>query len=280
MRYNRAMVRLTTCCFALGMLAATAFADPPKVGDTQPLAGGDKLQWLYDAPSASDAAGKVVIHWFCTQKIKTCVDDLARVVTLRDAGRVYIVAYINGGQADAKKLDPIRESEGVGRGTVAYGPNVAKLFKTLGFTSGEASIVVDVDGKVKAVTSSGDINELDARDSTVKALADQIKEFTSSFDGPATAKPGDKFVLSVKIQLASWLNYSQKTSMDFQVSLPKDIKCEKATKIEGHTLTATATCSGPKGHYEAQGRIKFGYDAPGGGTGLFEDGTTWKFEIK
>lgn len=274
------MVRLTTCCFALGLLAPTASADPPKLGDSFPLTGADKQQWLYDAPAANDAAGKVVIHWFCTVKIGTCVDDLARIVTLRDAGRTYIVAYINGSQRDAKKLDPIRESEGVGRGTVAYGPNVTKLFKTLGFASGEASIVVDVDGKVKAVTTSGDINELDARDATVKSLIDQVKDYTSSFDGPATAKPGDKFVLSVKIQLAGWLNYSAKTPTDFQISLPKDIRCEKATKIEGHTLIASATCSGPKGHYEAQGRVKFGYDAPGGGTGLGGDGTTWKFEIK
>src|SRR5256885_9505975 len=142
------MFRLT---FVLALLSATAFADPPKVGDTLPLNVADKLVWLYDAPSASDSAGKVTVHWFCTARVKTCVDDLARVVTLRDAGRVYVIAYINGGQGDAKKLDPIRESEGVGRGTVAYGPYVTKLFKTFGITSGEASAVVDVDGKVKAV---------------------------------------------------------------------------------------------------------------------------------
>src|SRR5438874_45703 len=140
------MVRLT---LVLALISATAAAEPPKVGDTLPLAVADKLQWLYDSPSATDSAGKVIVHWFCTAKIATCTDDLARVLTLRDAGRVYVIAYINGGQRDAKKLDPIRESEGVGRGTVAYGPNVTKLFKTFGITSGEASVVVDVDGKVK-----------------------------------------------------------------------------------------------------------------------------------
>ncbi len=285
-RYNGAMIRLVSCSLVLA-LSLTAAAAPtatlPKQGDVLPLAGAPewpKLTWLYDAPSANDAAGKVIVHWFCATKVKACVDDLARIITLRDTGKVYIVAYINGGQSDAKKLDPIRESEGVGRGTVAYGPGVAKLVSQMGIKSGEAAFVVDLDGKVKALTSSGDINELDARDSLVTSLAGQIKEFTSSFDGPPTAKPGDKFALSIKIQLASWLAYSQKTPIEFTLTAPKDIKCDKATKIDAHTLTATATCSGPKGSYEAQGKIRFGYDAPGGGTGLGDDGTTYKFVIK
>ena len=72
-----------------------------------------KLQWSYNAPNASDAAGKVIVHWFCTPKVAACIDDLARIVTLRETDNVYIVAYINGTQRDSKKLDPIRESEGV-----------------------------------------------------------------------------------------------------------------------------------------------------------------------
>jgi len=253
----------------------------PKAGDPLALTPDwGKLTWLYDAPSAKDAAGKVVVHWFCSPKVATCTDDLARVIALRDAGRVYVIAYLNGGQRDAKKLEPIRESEGVGRGTVAYGPAVAKLFGQLGLKSGEGAVVVDVDGKVKAVTTSGDINELEARDQTVNSLIGQIKEFTTSFDGPKEVKPGEKFALVVKIQLASWLAYSQKTAIQFTLMAPKDIRCDKATKIEDHTLTATATCSGPKGNYEAQGKIRFGYDTPAGGTGLGDDGTTYKFAIK
>jgi hypothetical protein len=78
----------------------------PKVGDTLNQNGGatwPKVQWLYDAPSAKDAAGKVVIHWFCQTNVSACVDDLARVITLRDTGKVYIVAYLNAAsQAEAK----------------------------------------------------------------------------------------------------------------------------------------------------------------------------------
>src|SRR5882757_5599894 len=89
----------------------------PAPGNELALAGNalwPKLDWLYDVPSPSDAAGKIVIHWFCALKLPACVDDLARIVTLRETGKVYIVAYINGTKEQAKKLDPIRESEGVG----------------------------------------------------------------------------------------------------------------------------------------------------------------------
>src|SRR5438094_10141773 len=109
MRYNRVMVRLTTCGLVLGFLAATAAADAtlPKAGEHFPLSGSGewpaKPQWLYAEPSASDAAGKVVIHWFCKAKLAECADDLARIVTFRDGGHAYIVAYIDGNQRDAKK---------------------------------------------------------------------------------------------------------------------------------------------------------------------------------
>jgi hypothetical protein len=127
------MRRLTSSVFVLAMMSATALAQP-EVGSTMSLSPTDwpKLQWTLGAPSLNDAAGRVVIHWFCTPKVSACADDLARIVTLRENGGVYIVAYINGSARDAKKLDPIRESEGVGRGTLAYGPGVKKLFKQLG----------------------------------------------------------------------------------------------------------------------------------------------------
>ena len=292
------MVRLTTIgCFVLGMLTTAAVADTargpvatlPKVGDAfTPQGGADwpKLQWIYDAPSVNDAAGKVVVHWFCTPKIAACTDDLARLITLRDAGRVYIVAYIDGLDRDAKKLDPIRESEGVGKGTVGYGKGVKTLMKQLGVAPGPTSIVTDVDGKVAMISPNGDAAGLDARDTKINALIAAIKEFTTSQDGPTTVKPTDHFALSVKIQLASWLTFSKTTPMEFKLTVPKDIKCDAVAlkgeqlKIDGHVLTAAVNCVGPKGSYEARGDIRFGYDSPAGGAGLGNDGAKWKFEIK
>ena len=260
----------------------------PAVGDAFGLEGGvgwPKLDWLYDVPSATDAAGKVVIHWFCAPKVQACTDDLARVVTLKENGRVYIVAYINGTKAQAQKLDPIRESEGVGRGTVAYGRGATKLMKDLGI-AGPASIVVGVDGKVQLLATTAAPADLDARDARVNAAIAAIKEYVATPDGPKVVKPGDKFQLTMSIKLASWLKYSDKTPMELDITVPSDIKCD-ATKLRGDQikvadkqLTATVTCSGPRGIYEARGALRFGYDAPGGGTGLGAESTDWKFEIK
>ena len=261
----------------------------PKVGDSMSLGGSGgwpTMQWAYNAPSANDAAGRVVIYWFCTPKVAACIDDLARIVTLREAGGVYIVAYINSSLRDSKKLDPIRESEGVGRGTVAAGPNVKKLFKQLGIAKGPASIVVDVDGKVKLVATSGDLNELDSRDTIVKQLIDAIQLFSTSNQGPKTPKPNEKFAFTFKVELANWLSYSKKTPMQYTVSVPKEIKCDatKLTgdqlKIDGRTLTATVTCSAPRGNYQVRGEIRFGYENPDRTTGLGNDGATWTFEVK
>jgi len=66
--------------------------------------------------------------------IKRQLQGYEAEVDLKEAGRVYVVAYINGTKGQAQKLDPIRESEGVGRGTVAYGPGVTKLAKALNLT--------------------------------------------------------------------------------------------------------------------------------------------------
>jgi hypothetical protein len=265
------------------MWAATAAAQGmPKVGDALTLTGlGDpKLQWTYNAPNANDAAGRVVIHWFCTPRVAACIDDLARIVTLREAGGVYVVAYINASQRDAKKLDPIRESEGVGRGTVATGASVKKLFKQLGIAKGPASIIVGVDGKVKAVTTTGDINELDARDTVVKELVEAVKPFTTSIKGATTAKAGEKMTFKIEIQFAPWLVPSKKQKPEFTFQAAKEVKCEPHQVAEtDKTLTATATCTAPKGSYQARGELRFGYDSPNGSTGLGNDGTTWKFEV-
>jgi acylphosphatase len=261
----------------------------PAVGDSLDLTGTaswPKLDWLYDVPASSDAAGKVVIHWFCAPKVAACSDDLARIVTLKENGRVYVIAYINGTKSQAQKLDPIRESEGVGRGTVAYGRGATKLMKELGLT-GPASIVVNVDGKVQLVATGPSPAELDARDAKVQAAIAAIKDYVSTPEGPTQVKAGDKFQLSISIKLAAWLKYSDKSPMEMVVTVPPDIKCDATTlkgeqlKVADKLLTATVTCSGPRGIYEARGELRFGYDAPGGGgTGIGAESARWKFEIK
>jgi hypothetical protein len=276
--------------------AATKPATPAKPGTAVlPAAGEDfaitggpawpKLDWLYDVPSPSDAAGKVVVHWFCAPRIQACTDDLARIVTLKENGRVYVIAYINGTKDQAKKLDPIRESEGVGRGTVAYGRGATKLMKDL-HVAGPASIVVGVDGKVQLVTTAATPADLDARDAKVNAGTAAIKEYTMTSEAPKVVKPGEKFPLSIAIQLAGWLKYSDKSPMALKVTVPPDIKCDTTTltreqiKVVDKQLTAAVTCSGPRGIYEGRGELRFGYDTPGGGTGIGAESAQWKFEIK
>ena len=289
-------MRVQTILFAL-LISASALADTakgpvatmPKVGDTLDQGGEadwPKLTWLYDSPSANDAAGKIVIHWFCTPKGPSCMDDLARLVTLRDTGKVYIVAYINASSVrDAKKLDPIRESEGVGKGTLAYGKGVATLVKQLGLGTNPTSFVADQNGKVQLVTMTGDAQTLDSRDAKVNELAKQIHDYTTSKDGPTTIKAGDKFTLTYTVQLANWLNFNNQDT-EFDLTVAREIKCDATVlkpgqlKVEGHTMTATVNCSGPRGIYEAAGKIRFGFDGPNKTTGFGDDGTKWKFEIK
>jgi hypothetical protein len=245
-----------------------------------------KLTWIYDNPSFTDATGKVTVFWFCAPKLAACTDDLARIVTLKEnSTRVYVIGYIDGSKAQAKKLDPIRESEGVGRGTLAYGKNVRKLFKQLGIT-GPTSIVVDVDGKVALVSTGASPAELDARDAKVNALAGAIKNYTATSEGPKLVKANEKFTLGIAVKLASWLRYSKTTPMQFTLTVAKDIKCNATVlrgeqiKIVDRTLTAQVECSGPKGSYEARGQVNFSYEAIAGGAGLGTEGARWKFEIK
>src|SRR4051812_19346158 len=229
-------MKLASIAVVFGALAGTAAAQPaaktatspatlPAVGDTLTVMGAPtwpKRDWLYDVPSDKDAAGKVVIHWFCAVKVKTCVDDLARIVTIKENGRAYIVAHINGGKGEAKKLDPIRESEGVGQGSVAFGKGVTTLMKQFGIT-GPASIVVGVDGKVALVSNSAAPADLDARDKKVADLIAAIKVYTLTVgDTPKDVKPNDKFTLSMNVKLAPWLTYSNKTVPQFKATVPPD----------------------------------------------------------
>lgn len=282
------MARLATAALILAAVSTPALAEPPKVGDMLSLYPADwgKQTWTLGAPSANDAAGRVVIHWFCTPKVDECGDDLARIVTHRENGGVYIIGYINGSGAAAKRLDPIRESEGVGRGTVATGGGVKKLFKALGIKKGPYSIVVDVDGKVKAITTSGDLNELDARDATVKGLVEAVKPYTTTNSGTQTGTPTSKLTFSIRVQLSPWLTFSKKSPMKFTFQGAKEIACD-ATTLEGDKLqvtdkqlTATVTCTAPKGSYQTRGELRFGYESPNGTQGLGVEAATWKFEIK
>ncbi len=303
---------LTT--FALGSMLAVAAAQPatspkaadapaapaapkpasgaslPAVGETLAPSGAPgwpiKLDWLYDAPSHNDASGKIVLHWFCSPKVPACADDLARVVTLKEnTNRVYVVAYINGHKGKAKKLDPIRESEGVGRGTLAFGKHVTAMFKKLAIV-GPVSIVVDVDGKVALVSTGSSPAELDARDAKVNALTSAIKEYTTSSEGPKLVKVNERFQLMIAVKLASWLKYSKTTPMEFKLTAPKELKCDATTlrgdqlKIVDQALTAQVGCSGPKGSYEVRGQVSFGYTTPSSGAGLGTESANWKFEIK
>lgn len=297
------MTRFTTAVIGslLGSLVATTVAAAPKVkevitartpvvGDTLPVNGAEgwptNLVWLYDAPSFTDSTGKIVVHWFCMPKVQACQDDLARIVNLRENGRVYVIAYIGSDKKrDVLKLDAIRESEGVGNGTLAYGKQVIALQKKWGFT-GPASIVVDVNGKVAQVTTGSQPAELDARDKTVQQLAAKIREFTISSDGPKIVKVNEKFRLSMKVELASWLRYSKRSPATMKLQLPPDIKCDNAVvsaaqmKIQDQTLVATATCSGPRGSYEARATLTFSYETPGGKSmGMGTDSASWKFQV-
>lgn len=284
-------IAVTALVFGIGIAPALAqpSASAPKVGETLELSPGawGVQKWSLGAPSNTDAAGKVVVHWFCTPKVAACTEDLARIITLRENGGVYIVGYVNGSARDVKtKLDPIRESEGVGRGTVASGPGVKKLFKTLGVVKGPWSIVVDVDGKVKAITTSGDINELDARDAMVKQLVAAVKPYTTTNDGAKGGNPASKLPFTIRVQLAPWLTYSKKSPMELTFTGPKELKCDATTlkadqlKIDGKTLTGTINCTAPKGSYETRAELKFGYESPSGAQGLGVEAAKWKFEIK
>jgi hypothetical protein len=282
------MSRLALISIVLASSTTVAVADAPrlpKVGDSLGISEWPRLDWLYDSPSGKDSAGKVVVHWFCTPRIAACTDDLERIIALRDTGRAYIVAYIDGSQSNAKKLDPIRESEGVGRGTVAFGKEVGKLMKAMSVAPGPTSIVVGTDGKVALVTIGGDVASLDARDQKVASLVSAIREYTASFEGPQRAKPNEKFQLVARVALAKWITYAVKPSNAFVLTAPSEVKCDtkKLTgdqlHLEGNTVVATVTCSAAKGNYEAQGRISFSYTDATGNAGVVEDGTNWKFSV-
>jgi hypothetical protein len=289
-RYSRhafpgADMRIAIASFAVVVslaISSTARADLPKVGDF--LAWPTMKAWLGDPPSQADAAGKIVVHWFCSPKTETCADDLGRIVGLREAGRVYIVAYIAGTKKQAKRLDPVREE--VGGGAVSYGAKpVQHLMSSLGLPAG-GSIVVDVDGRVAYVSSTSQPDVLDARDTKISSLVSAIKEFTVGQSGPKEVKVGAKFTLDVSVDLASWLTFSKKAPTELVLGPPPGVTCTtKLTasdlKIEGRKMSGSFSCTAQKkGVYETRATLRFGYDHPAGATGVGSDSVKWKFEAK
>ncbi len=268
---------------AVAALAAPAAAQSPEVG--QPWPWPTIKDWVEGAPSGNDAAGKVVVHWFCKPKVADCPVDLARVYNLRELGNVYVIAYIDGTRRDAGKLDPVRGE--VGAGGVAYGKGVKALFKAI--VPGGAlpmSVVVDVDGKVAHVSYTGDPDQLDARDQKVRTLIGAIKIFTVATTGPTRVKPGERFELAVKVDLAPWLAFDQSLAPEVKLRLPPDLTCDATTikgdgiKLMQRSLTATVGCKGAvKGSYEASGSLRFSYRAPSKAIGVGEDAVRWRFAI-
>jgi hypothetical protein len=281
------MRNLALAAFVLGILSSTAArADIPKVGD--PMAWPTvKKFWLDDPPNASDAAGKVVVHWYCSAKIAECKDDLARLVEMRESNaKVYVIAYISDAKSKrtAKKLDPIRED--VGTGAVAYGKEVDRLGATIGLPAG-GSIVQDVDGKVALVAPSTDPEFLDKRDAKVKELIAAIKEYSASSKGPSQVKVNEKFSLEVSITLASWLVTSTKSPLEFTLTAPANISCtktklgDKDVKMDARSISASFSCTAQKGgSYELSASLRFGFETPTKATGVGSDSARFKFTAK
>lgn len=280
------MKRFLACFLPLAAVAVAlpAHANPPKVGD--PLAWPTLKTWLEDPPVANDAAGKVVVHWFCSPRVPLCRDDLARLVTLREAGKIYVIAYINGGKRDATKLDPVRSE--IAAGAVSFGPAVGKLMKALAFGKGPAAIITDTDGKVAHVQLSGDPDALDQRDAKVNELVAAIKELTIVADGPPeVVKSGERFEFKISITLAHWLSFNAKAPTEVALALPTELACNASKltgdqiKIDGKTLTASVTCeSKQRGSYEVRAEYRFGYLNANGSQALGSDGVRWKFQVK
>jgi hypothetical protein len=260
-------------------------APPMALGVGQPWNAGPLPQWLGDPPVANDAAGKVTMHWFCGPRVATCKDDLARVLNLREVGKIYVIAYINGSKRDAMKLDPVRDA--VGAGAVAFGPKVTKLMAQYGMGTGPSAVLVDVDGNVALITNGGEPEKLDARDKKVNDLVAAIKEFTVVTSGPkSSVKTGERFDLKVTIDLAPWLTFNRKAINELTLTVSPDFKCDTLAlkgdkvQIDGRKLTATIGCAvNGKGSYEARGNFRFGYDNPNGTTGLGTDSVGWKFDV-
>jgi len=279
------MRTLTSAALLIGFLTAAtvARADVPKVGEPMPWPTVKKF-WLGDPPNASDSAGKVVVHWFCSAKVATCKDDLARLVELRESNaKVYVIAYLSDSRNKraATKMDPIRDD--VGAGATAYGKEVDRLGAMIGLPAG-GSIVQDVDGKVALVAPSTDPEFLDKRDAKVKALTGAIKEYTVSSSGPNQVKVGTKFDLKVTISLASWLTTSTKSPLELAMTAPPNITCTstklaaKDVKMDARTIDATFSCSVSKaGNYETSASLRFGFENPNRATGVGSDSARWKF---
>jgi hypothetical protein len=276
----------TAVLFGALTAATVARADVPKIGDPMPWPTVKKY-WLGDPPNAADASGKVVVHWFCSTKVATCKDDLARLTEMRESnGKVYVIAYISDAKSKkaATKLDPIRDD--VGAGATAWGKEVDRLGATIGLPAG-GSVVQDVDGKVQLVAPSTDPEFLDKRDAKVKELVASIKEYKVTTSGPTEVKVGVKFELKVNIALAAWLTTTAKSPIELVVTPPAAITCTstklaaKDVKMDAKTIDATFACTASKaGNYELSATLRFGFENATRAVGVGGDSARWKFTAK
>jgi hypothetical protein len=280
---------VTVIASAASVTAQAQPASAPPLAVGQPWYPALTPQWLDEAPSVPDSAGKLTMHWFCAPKNAACKDDLARVLSLRDAGKIYVIAYVMGSKKDALKFNPIGDA--VGAGAVGYGPKVAKLMGTYGLGAGPAAIVINVDGKVAMIANGGDTAKADERDKKLNELVSGIKEFTVTGRGPVAAvKTGQRFELGVDIELATWLAFDRKAITEFSLTVSPDFKCETLSlkgdnvKIDGRKLSASIGCVvAGTGAYEARAQFRFGYKNPNGtsaaASALGQDSLGWKFAV-
>lgn len=282
------MLCILVAPFALALAtSSTAAADLPVVG--QPWPTPVLKSWLEAVPTADDAAGKVVIHWFCKPTSDPCRDDLARIFNLREqSNRVYVVAYINGTAREAAKLDPVRGD--VGGGAVAYGKPVAALMKAMGLgpSALPMAIVIGTDGNVVMVTTTGDPEQLDRRDAQIASMVAAIHEYTlGAFSPKGTVAIGQSFELGIRIELGSWLRFAADRPAVMTLTPPPDVTCNATRvgpdqmRIVSNTLEASVRCQAAvKGRYQAKGMVRFNFVGPRGAVGLGDDGVVWKFEVR
>ena len=263
-------------------------SEMPAAGDTLPLSPDywGKQKWLYDAPSENDAAGKVVIHWFCPPKVQACTDDLARIITLRDNGKVYIVAYIDGNASlrEEARSDPRERGRRQGHGRVRPGRHQAD-------EEARREARPDVDRRPTSTARSSWSRPTATPPRSTRATRRStrsigaIKEFTTSHEGPATVKAGDKFTLAFKVQLAQLAEVLAEARR--RSSTSRSRRTSSATRRRSRATSsrsradadrARSTAPRPTASTRRAARSGSATTSPGGSRASATDGANWKFE--
>lgn len=251
------MQKLMAACF-IWFVPLIAVADGPKVG--APYEWPQVSKWLDEPADADDAKGNVVVHWFCSAT-DACKTDFARLYHLQQTVKVYVIAYIDGTKAHAKRLNPAMEQPEVG--ATALGPEAKALAKRYGFGKGPGAIVADHHGVV-ALLAGGSDAELDARDNKIKELSAAIADYQLIAKGPAAVKIGLPFELTLDLQLSSWAMWQADHNLALSLAGPSNIACDPPAKIRvtrsGLQLRAQISCRVAEiGAYKIDGDVKFSY---------------------